>query len=225
MTTPTVTAAETFLQRHERLIIVLLVVLCIYFVAARIAKSHEREAQVAVAVTTEKAQIAAAQSLAAQRTTEEALASAKADIATMQRQVATATAALAQQDKVDAAMTTALLAQRIPIIAGVPQSAVTSTPTTVTLSSTAAHTITTELEQLPVVKLQLSDTQKIVAADQTVIAAQAAQIATQTSEIAANHAACTAQVAVLNDKLHVSTLHKLRDIALAFGIGLLIHTL
>ncbi len=207
--TPTVTpvVTQSWFKVHERLLIVLMVLLAgswgySKYADASASKAETRANVAEQALESQKENNAAmalqtAQVIAQYQTMCQSLA---AQTSALQASLTQRQATLAKQVTTDANLPLAGLAQRWQVL--IPTVTPTVTPVGVGLTSQEAHDTVAALEQIPVLQSNLKDTQSDLGATQgalgqanTVISDQTKQITGLNLEISDRTKACAAQVA------------------------------
>jgi len=207
----TETAALSWLQRHERLIIVALVLLAGGWGYSRYADSSaaKAEARATVAEQTlaaQKAQDAQNQAQIVQLTQQyqqltQVLATQNASLAAS---IASRRQAQAVQVTRDAHLAPSALATRLESMGNAPVGSVTVTPTGLALTEQAAVTVTETLEAVPVLQADLKDTQAVLQTSEATVAKANDLIAEQAKQITGLNlaakdadAVCKAQIAAV----------------------------
>jgi hypothetical protein len=206
---PILQRPETWIKQHERMIITVLVGLVLWFAIGKIdtlVANHDN-ANLQQAKVVAQAQIEKNAALAAQAAQQAAQFQALAEkvqaqnTALAQANVALVTA-LTKQQKTDATLPPTQLVARLNTL--VPEAGASVTPNGVTLPENGAVATVQELEKVPVLTTQLSDTQTELKNEQGLLMASTAQVATLNSEVASlkleavdQAKVCTAQIAVV----------------------------
>ena len=199
----------SWLQKHERMILVILGGLVLWFAIGKIDQviiNHDA-ANLSQAKVTADAQAKANATLAAQVVQDAADRKALEDKLAAQNdklEQATITLAnaLAQRQKTDATLPPDQLVARWNTL--VPTAGATVTSNGVTLPSVGAIATVQQLEQVPVLSSQLSNTQQELKNAQSLVSAEGQSIALLNTEVSGlraqitdNQKVCTAQIAVI----------------------------
>ena len=194
----TVTPIRTFLLDHERLLIVIVLVIAGWFVSGKIEgaiAAHDSKNLQAItlkanadlaaansAATTAAQSAATAQEQAAQY---QALAQkTQAQDAAYQQQIVTLTAALTAQQKKDDTLSDPALAQRWESLLSLSPTAVTADPKGgLDVTDSASHQTVDALEQVPVLKNEITITNGQLRDADTLLAASNAQVSTLNTEV------------------------------------------
>jgi uroporphyrin-III C-methyltransferase len=184
--------AQSWLQRHERIIIVALVLLAGSWGYSRYADNaaSKAEARATIAeqtLATQKAQDAQNQAQIVQLTQQyqqltQVLATQNASLAAS---IASRQTVQAAQVATDAHLAPSALATRLATLANTPVEEVSVTPTGLALTEQAAVTVTETLEAIPVLQADLKDTQATLQTSEATVAKANDLIAEQTKQIAA----------------------------------------
>jgi hypothetical protein len=210
-TTPVVPAApvQSWLQRHERIVIVFLALLVSTWGLGKFLDSR--------AVATEARAASAEQALSAQKTLDTQNASQTATVlaqyqsmvvalsgqnASLAASAAQRQATLAKDKATDSTLALPVLAVKLQNLGNAPDGTVSTTPNSVNLTQSGAVAVVQTLEEVPVLQATLKDTQTALAASaatqkqgDTVIADQAKQITGLNLTITDQDKACKAQIA------------------------------
>jgi septal ring factor EnvC (AmiA/AmiB activator) len=232
-TTPTTTIATTsWLKTHERLIIVALFLLAGYFGlnhylnnAAAASETRAKTAEAAlVSQQTQNTQLAAqsASVLAQYQAMVTALSAQNSSLAAA---AASRQVSVVAQQKTDATLPVADLANRLKTLGNAPEGSVSTLGNQIDLTSPGAVAITQTLETIPALTSDLKDTQAALGATQAAQAKADEVIADQTKQITGLNLAsvdqtkaCTAQVAAVKAEGRKNSMKWFKR---GFGLGFL----
>ena len=196
-TVSTVTPVRTFLLDHERLLIVILLLVTGWFVSGRVEHviaEHDNKNLQAITLKA-NTDLAAANTAAAQAAQSAAEAQAQqaqykalvdklqAQDAAYAQQVISLTTALTAQQKKDDALTDPALAQRWDALLSLQPNEVTPVASGLSVTDDAAHKTVDQLEQVPVLKSELSVSNERLQSAGTLLAASNGQVATLNTEV------------------------------------------
>jgi hypothetical protein len=200
---------STYVKTHERLLLALIGGAALWFAIGRVDKlvaNHDsanlKQAQVVASQQAEKNQALAAQA-ALQAAQYQALAAkVDAENAALVQANATLSAALVKQQKIDATLPPTELVARLNTL--VPQADATVTPTGVTLPEAGAVATVQQLEQVPVLNSELSNTKEQLENVDSLLKVSTGQVATLNDEVSGlkleavdSAKVCTAQIATV----------------------------
>lgn len=206
--TPTA-PAQSWLQRHERIVIVALVLLAGAWGFTKYADISASKAEARATVAEQALQSQKETDAKNDATTASVLAQYQSMVTALSAQNASLAAAAAQRQATvvknqatDATLALPVLANRLVTLGNVPDGQVSSDPSHVILTQSGAVAVTQTLETIPALQGDLRDTQAhVVAANAAldkaneVMADQSTQIAGLKLTITDEEKACTAQVA------------------------------
>ena len=216
MSTPVITPIVTqlhpisvYLKAHEKLVLLVIAGLVLWFGIGKVDTLIQRHdsASLQQATTVANANAAKTQTLAetAQKQAEEyAVLSAHdhAENIALEQVNAQLSVALAQRQKTDASLPTPELANRWTVL--VPQAKPTVTATGLAVDNVGAIATVQQLEQVPVLQTELSNTKVQLTNVDTLLTASTGQIVTLNSEVSSlrlqqvdDAKVCTAQIAVV----------------------------
>jgi len=199
----------SWLQKHERIVIVAFVLLSGTFVCNKFLnwESSQKDSKV-IALTAQVAQdkqnvenlaISASQAQAVYQTTLDAITKQNASLSAA---VAQESSILAQRQRTDSQLPLPELAQRIEVLAPGTQGRITATSTGLSLDSTASVAVAQMLEQVPVLTAQLDNEAQIVQNTSQILdkandlnGILSNQVSGLNKELADKSAQCTAEVA------------------------------
>ena len=200
---------SAYLKAHERLVLSVVAGLVLWFAIGKIDTLilHHDQANLEQAKVTAQVQAEKNTALAAQVATQAAQYKELADKvqsqnAALEQANVQLSQALVKQQKTDATLPPTELAARWTML--VPQATVAVTPSGVTLNSASAVATVQTLEQVPVLKTELSNTNGRLENVDKLLAASGQQVATLNSQVSGlqlqivdNSKVCTAQVSVV----------------------------
>lgn len=233
--TMNLSAFSAYLKAHEKLIVYMLAVGLVWGITGKvqsvIAAHDEKVFNKTLAATATDAQknaSNAASNAALAQQFQQANAQLTAANAQLSQANAQLSQALAKQKAVDATLPPAQLAARIEVVAKLPEgSAIAKPDNTIALTQPAAVTVVQQLEEVPVLTTQLSNTQQENGNLSKLLVDQTARVdglntqvtglqKTNTDEIAQ----CTAEKKVIQDKAEKD---KRRWAAIGLAIGAILH--
>ncbi len=208
VSTTTTTTTQTWLQKHERIIITALVLTPTFIFGDhwinKTATKDKQQAQIAMAQVNEET---AKDALISQKVdqlsskydaTIQAITAQNTQIA---RATATRTVTLNSQEVTDSAMPMSALGDRWAQIAKIAPADITNTPTGVEVTATGAHQTVAQLEKVPVLQADVAAAQQTASNDlsettqaDAVIASQKTQIATLNTTVTDEVSSCNAQI-------------------------------
>lgn len=227
--TPVPAPAETWLQKHERLVLATLFLAAAMFLGNKYIDTSASKASA-------QAQIATQQAVSAQKSAEQAATTAAQTAAAyqtivdaLQKQNAALAQAVTQRDAILGQQQTAIKTAPLPVVAQQWQTAIggendiIASTNGLTVTDDGARRTLTMLVALPVVEANLADETKTAQNLQTEIdaagkssAAKDAQISALSAEIVADNAQCKAEVAALKAQARKS---KVRWFKIGFVTG------
>jgi hypothetical protein len=204
-----ITAISTYLKAHERLVLVAIVGLVLWFAIGKVDTliAHHDAANLQQAQATLQTQQSKDAALATQATQQAAQYQAlaeKVDAENVQLVQANATlsAALAKQQHTDASLPLPELANRWTAL--VPEAKPTATATGLAVDTTGAVATVQQLESVPVLTSELSNAKGQLANVDSLLTASTGQVATLNEEVSGlrlentdEAKVCTAQIAVV----------------------------
>ena len=231
-TTPVtpVVRAESWLKHHERLLIVLMVLLAGGWAYSKYADLSASKAETRAQVAEQTLAAQKAQDAQNAATTASVLAQYQAMVTTLSAQNASLAAAAAQRQVVlkqnqatDSTLALPALAKRLETLGNVPDGQVSTAGDSVKITQSGTVAVVQMLETIPVLQADLKDQTTLADAAQaaqkqgdTVIADQAKQITGLNLTIKDEETQCKAQVAVVKAQARKS---KLRWFKLGFLLG------
>jgi hypothetical protein len=200
---------STYFKTHERLLLALIGGVALWFAIGRVdtlIANHDnanlKQAQVVASQQAEKNQALAAQATEQAVQYQALAAKVDAENAALVQANATLSAALVKQQKTDATLPPTELVARLNTL--VPQADATVTPTGVALPEAGAIATVQQLEQVPVLNSELSNTKEQLENVDSLLKASTGQVATLTDEVSGlkleavdSAKVCTAQIATV----------------------------
>ena len=192
----------TWLQKHERIVIVALVLSAGVFLGNKWLNydSAQKDARVA-ALTAQVAQDkVSVQNLALQAATAQATYQTTLDAITKQNvalegSIAQMSASLAQRQKVDSQLPLPELGKRLEALVPAAQGGVIATTNGLALNATASYGVVNALEQVPVLTAQLKDETQVAANNQSALTSANTVIVDKTNQITGLNKSLTDQQA------------------------------
>ena len=211
MATTETVVATSWLKAHEKLLIVLMILLASSwgfskYADLRVAQTEARANSAEQALTQAKTQDAQNRATVAQVTQQYAaiVQSLQAQNASLSASLAQRQVSLAVQQRTDASLPLADLANRLKTLGNAPEGSVSVSGSQVTLTQPGAISVTTTLEQVPVLQQDLKDETTIAANGQAELAQANVVITEQTKQVTGlkltitdEEKACTTQVAAV----------------------------
>ena len=192
----------SWLQRHERIVIVALVLCTGVFLGNKLLnyESAQKDAKVAAltfVVNQDKQTVAnlalqAATAQAAYQTTLDAIT--KQNVALVQAN-AQELASLAQRQTADRVLPPSGLAQRLEVLVPATQGGVTTTTDSMTLNTNAAVSVVSALEQVPVLQNELNNETQVADNNRSALESASTVIADKTAQVAGLNKSLTDQQA------------------------------
>ena len=220
----------SWLQKHERIVIVALVLVAGVFLGNKLLnyESAQKDAKVAaltLVVNQDKQNVAqmalaAAQAQATYQTTLDAITKENASLAQANAQEL---ASLAQRQTVDNALPLPAVAQRIEVLVPGAQGGITATTAGVVMNDTASHSVLTTLEEVPVLQDELKNETQVAVNTKSALDAASTVISDKTAQVAGLNKSLTDQqaheaAAVAAEKLKTKKAWK-NGFKWGFGLG------
>jgi hypothetical protein len=192
----------SWLQRHERIVIVALVLVAGVFLGNKLLnyESAQKDAKVAaltLVVNQDKQTVA---NLALQASTAQAAYQTTLDAITKENQAlasanAQELASLAQRQTADRALPLPAVASRIEVLVPGAQGGITATTAGVVMNDTASHSVLTTLEEVPVLQDELKNETQVAVNTKSALDAASTVISDKTAQVAGLNKSLTDQQA------------------------------